>query len=154
VGLERQGVTTRLHFPHAHHLPVTPLLRALPTYLPQYKYNPLQSRPRHLAFLLLQPQPWVVTPRPRPCRPSSSATPSPHLLAAAAAPPLLPPLLPSLLPPRAQVFASASGHPDNPLMASPKYMRDRVGVPRDMRFPAARQLRAHLNHLIDQLHQA
>jgi len=29
------------------------------------------------------------------------------------------------------------------------YMRDRVGVPRDMRFPAARQLRAHLNWFID-----
>ncbi|CAD7697329.1 unnamed protein product [Ostreobium quekettii] len=31
------------------------------------------------------------------------------------------------------------------------YVRDRVGVPRDLRFPAARQLRAHFNWLIDSL---
>jgi hypothetical protein len=38
--------------------------------------------------------------------------------------------------------------------ASAAYLRDRIGVPRDMRLPAARQLRAHLNWLIDSLHGA
>jgi glutathione S-transferase len=33
--------------------------------------------------------------------------------------------------------------------ASAEYLRDRVGVPRDMAFPAARQLRAHLNWFVD-----
>ena len=35
--------------------------------------------------------------------------------------------------------------------ASLAYLRDRVGVPRDMKYPAARQLRAHLNWFIDGL---
>jgi glutathione S-transferase len=34
------------------------------------------------------------------------------------------------------------------VIASLAYMRDRVGVPRDMKLPAARQLRAHLNWAI------
>ena len=34
-----------------------------------------------------------------------------------------------------------------------EYMRDRVCVPRDLPYPAARQFRAHVNALIDQLAQ-
>ena len=34
---------------------------------------------------------------------------------------------------------------------SAKYLRDRVGVPRDLPLPAARQLRAHINWFIDLL---
>ena len=37
------------------------------------------------------------------------------------------------------------------VVASLAYLRDRVGVPRDMRLPAARQLRAHLNWVIGTL---
>ena len=34
-------------------------------------------------------------------------------------------------------------------VVSMAYLRDRVGVPRDLPLPAARQLRAHLNWFID-----
>ena len=33
-------------------------------------------------------------------------------------------------------------------------MRDRVGVPRDLKFPEARQLRAHLNWMLECVMQA
>ncbi|CAL8471991.1 g11533 [Coccomyxa elongata] len=42
-------------------------------------------------------------------------------------------------------------HPGDPVVASAEYLRDRVGVPRDLPYPAARQLRAHLNWLINSL---
>mmetsp|Transcript_32567 Transcript_32567/g.46971 ORF Transcript_32567/g.46971 Transcript_32567/m.46971 type:complete len:487 (+) Transcript_32567:45-1505(+) len=37
------------------------------------------------------------------------------------------------------------------LIACVTYLRDRIGVPRDMSYPAARQLRAHLNWIADNL---
>ena len=41
--------------------------------------------------------------------------------------------------------------PTDPTIASLAYLRDRIGVPRDMSYPAARQFRAHLNYVIDSL---
>lgn len=43
-----------------------------------------------------------------------------------------------------------SEHVEN-VVASLAYLRDRIGVPRDMRLPAARQLRAHLNYAIEKM---
>jgi glutathione S-transferase len=40
------------------------------------------------------------------------------------------------------------------VVASLAYMRDRIGVPRDMKLPAAKQLRAHLNWSIGKLVKA
>jgi glutathione S-transferase len=40
------------------------------------------------------------------------------------------------------------------VVASLAYLRDRVGVPRDMKLPAARQLRAHLNWSIGKILEA
>ncbi|KAK9840509.1 hypothetical protein WJX74_011029 [Apatococcus lobatus] len=54
-----------------------------------------------------------------------------------------------------QTAADSSGHhssADGPAtLLAAAYMRDRVGVPRDLPLPAARQFRAHLNWLIDSL---
>jgi glutathione S-transferase len=43
-----------------------------------------------------------------------------------------------------------SDHVEN-VIASLAYLRDRIGVPRDMRLPAARQLRGHLNYMIGKM---
>jgi len=43
-----------------------------------------------------------------------------------------------------------SKHTEN-VISSLAYLRDRIGVPRDMRLPAARQLRAHLNYAIEKM---
>ena len=49
---------------------------------------------------------------------------------------------------------AARTHAAGPAADSLAYLRDRVGVPRDLPFPAARQLRAHLNWYIDRLAEA
>jgi glutathione S-transferase len=42
----------------------------------------------------------------------------------------------------------------NKLISSLEYLRDRIGVPRDMSYPAARQLRAHINYITSLLNSA
>ena len=47
------------------------------------------------------------------------------------------------------VNTGSSASTANAVSSSLIYLRDRVGVPRDMSYPAARQFRAHLNWMID-----
>ena len=50
----------------------------------------------------------------------------------------------------AQAIATSSDYSAG-VIASVAYLRDRIGVPRDMKLPAARQFRAHLNWAIGKI---
>ena len=50
-----------------------------------------------------------------------------------------------------QAAGASQGEAAAAVRGSLEYLRDRVGVPRDLRLPAARQLRAHLNWTLDLL---
>jgi glutathione S-transferase len=52
---------------------------------------------------------------------------------------------------RSSVNAGAEELDGAAVIPSLEYLRDRVGVPRDLDLPAARQLRAHLNWAADLL---
>ncbi len=66
---------------------------------------------------------------------------------------LNPPSSKSSSSPAAAASTSPPGrwYPVAPVIRGAEYVRDRVGVPRDLRLPAARQMRAYLNRFIDQL---
>lgn len=53
-----------------------------------------------------------------------------------------------------QAVALPTNAPVDQVNAALGYLRDRVGVPRDMSFEAARQFRAHLNYVGEQLKSA
>ena len=60
----------------------------------------------------------------------------------------------SLLEGADELEAFSSGLSAKPTAAALAYVRQRVGVPRDMSYPAARQFRAHLSEVMDRVEAA